>query len=165
MGRAGETVPGADLLAGVATVEAVTESGSLFGGDFSAVLDGEIGEAFAGIQVAGAFQCSCRAGIQATATTAATVLLRCVVLVRFEGGDDFSQEEERAFSGNNQVCVLPDPSQSVTSACSVPALDAGSQKNCPLRSIPFPSVSMRSRAGRGNRAVHSSLNISLTTRW
>ena len=53
MGRAGETVPGADLLAGVATVEAVTESGSLFGGDFSAVLDGEIGEAFAGIQVAG----------------------------------------------------------------------------------------------------------------
>ena len=112
MGRAGETVPGADLLAGVATVEAVTESGSLFGGDFSAVLDGEIGEAFAGIQVAGAFQCSCRAGIQATATTAATVLLRCVVLVRFEGGDDFSQEEERAFSGNNQVCVLPDPSQS-----------------------------------------------------
>ena len=53
MGRAGETVPGADFLAGVATVEAVTESGSLFGGDFSAVLDGEIGEAFAGIQVAG----------------------------------------------------------------------------------------------------------------
>lgn len=53
LGRAGETVPGADLLAGVATVEAVTESGSLFGGDFSAVLDGEIGEAFAGIQVAG----------------------------------------------------------------------------------------------------------------
>ena len=111
-GSGGRNGSRADLLAGVATVEAVTESGSLFGGDFSAVLDGEIGEAFAGIQVAGAFQCSCRAGIQATATTAATVLLRCVVLVRFEGGDDFSQEEERAFSGNNQVCVLPDPSQS-----------------------------------------------------
>lgn len=38
---------------------------------FSAVLDGEIGEAFAGVQMAGAFQCSCRAGIQATGTTAA----------------------------------------------------------------------------------------------
>lgn len=111
-GRAGETVPGADLLAGVAAVEAVTEAGGLFDGDFSAVLDGEIGEAFAGVQMAGAFQCSCRAGIQATGTTAATVLLRCVVMIRFEGGDNFSQEEERTFTGNNQVRVLPDPAQS-----------------------------------------------------
>ena len=112
MGRAGETVPRADLLAGVATVEAVTESGSLFGGDFSAVLDGEIGEAFSGVQMAWTFQCSCRAGFQATAATAATVLLWCVVMIRLEGSDDFSQEKERTFSGNNQVRVLPDPAQS-----------------------------------------------------
>src|SRR5699024_1572596 len=58
------------------------------------------------------FQCSCRAGFQATAATAATVLLWCVVMIRLEGSDDFSQEKERTFSGNNQVRVLPDPAQS-----------------------------------------------------
>ena len=47
---AGETVPRADLLAGVATVKAAAEANGLFGRDFSAVFDGEIGEAFSGVR-------------------------------------------------------------------------------------------------------------------
>ena len=141
-----------------------------------------VGEAFSGVQMAWTFQCSCRAGFQATAATAATVLLWCVVMIRLEGSDDFSQEKEEPFPGIIRFVFFPIQPRSgfpgpiafedgsgvgeKAGGCYVclsrSRAPRRSQKDCPLRSIPFPPCS---RAERGNRAVHSSLNISLTTRW
>ena len=110
--RSGKAIPRASFQTFVTAIYFITHFFSCIERKFPTILNGKIRKTSLGIEPERGFQRFCRAGIQATATTAATVLLRCVVLVRFEGGDDFSQEEERAFSGNNQVCVLPDPSQS-----------------------------------------------------
>ena len=74
------------------------------------MLDRKVRDALVCVQVAGTFQGTCRTGIEATAASTATVLLRGVI-IQFQGGDDLSEKEKGTFAGDNQVGILPDPAK------------------------------------------------------
>ena len=74
------------------------------------MLDRKVRDALVCVQVAGTFQGTCRTGIEATAAGTATILLRGVV-IQFQGCDDLSEKEKGAFTGYNQVGILPNPAK------------------------------------------------------
>lgn len=106
----GETVPGTDLLTSITTVEAIAQTGSVLRRDIAFIFDGEVGDAFVCVQTASTFESTRRTSIQATMASAATVLQGTVV-IEFQRGDDLTEEEERAFTGDDKVGVLSDPAE------------------------------------------------------
>jgi hypothetical protein len=94
-GGLGEAVPGAGVEAVVATVDAAAEGAAEFGGDGAFGLDGEVGEAAAGVHAAGRGDGLGGAGGDAAGAGAA-VVAGGRIGIEVEGGDDFGEEEPGA---------------------------------------------------------------------
>lgn len=94
----GEFVPGADVEAVVAAVDAVTDEGAEVFGDGAFVLDGEVGNAAWGVDVVGAGDGVGGAGGHAGGAFA-TVVVLFFVGFEVEGGEEFGEEEPGAEFG------------------------------------------------------------------
>src|SRR5687768_2537424 len=74
--RLGEAIPGTDQLAVVAAVDPVADQRPQLLGDGALVLDGEVGDAAAGIQLVGAADRLCRADVDAAFAGSTMILFR-----------------------------------------------------------------------------------------
>lgn len=97
-GGFGETVPGTDGKAVVAAVNAVADGCAKLFGDGAFVFDGEVGDAFAGIEMSVAGDCVGGAGVYAGGAFP-TVIVHGRIGREVEGGDDFREEEPGAEFG------------------------------------------------------------------
>ena len=94
----GEAVPGADVEAVVAAVDAVADEGAEVEGDGALVFDGEVGDAAGGVEVVGARDGVGGAGGHAGGAFAAVVVLLFVGR-EGKGGEEFGEEEPGAEGG------------------------------------------------------------------
>ena len=105
-----ELVPGADELAVVASEDPVADRGSQRLGNRAVVLDREVGNAAARIELVGRRDRAGRAGGQAGAAAAAAVR-RARVYGERQVGEQFAEHEERAGALVDEVRVLADPAK------------------------------------------------------
>jgi len=93
-GGLGETVPGADVEAFVAAVDPVADKRAQIFRNGALELNGQVGDAAAGVELVGRGDRPGRAGRDAAHARSAVVPLRRVGL-EFQRGDDFAQEQPR----------------------------------------------------------------------
>src|SRR5690606_29353765 len=82
-----ELVPGTDGQAVVAAIDAVADGGAIGAGDRALMLDGEVGDAAAGIELVGRGKGGGRADVEAAPASPAMVLLRRIGW-QLERGED-----------------------------------------------------------------------------
>ena len=108
--RPSRFIPRAALLAGIASIYPIAHSIGYERSYIPLVLDGLTRDTQAGIHTPRSVQRPSGTTVHTTRTIATSSNDRTIGR-KVQRSYQFSQEEERAFSGNNQVCVLPDPSQ------------------------------------------------------
>lgn len=96
--RHSEAVPRTNGLAGVASIDTVSQAGGLLSGDLPTMLDRKIRDAFAGIQMSRPFQGPGGASVQTAGAGAATIPLGSVIGIDRQGRHDLSEEEKGAFA-------------------------------------------------------------------
>ena len=108
--RDGELVPWADGETVVAAIDAVADRVAEVVRDRSRVLDREVGDAAARVELVGRGKGVGRAGVEAGAARAAMVRFRRVRR-QFRGGEDRAEEEPRAEVAADEVGVLALPAE------------------------------------------------------
>ncbi len=108
IGRGSFAVPGADVLADVAAKDLVSHALAQFFGNGAALFDGEIRDAFVGVELVGRDNRVGRAGFDAASAGPAAVG-RGKIWREFERGDDHAEKKPRANLLIDDAGVLADP--------------------------------------------------------
>lgn len=109
-GGGGPAIPRADIEAIIAAEETIADGGAKFFGNRAMMLDKQIGEAPAGIELVGRGNGAGRANINTRGAGAAMVAARCVGR-EFEGGGDDTEEQPGAEPGVDQQSIFALPTE------------------------------------------------------
>lgn len=136
---AGEFVPRARGEAIITTVNAVADGGAEFDGDGALELDGEVGNAAAGIKLEWRGDGSGGARGDTAGAGAATIFFGCVG-GKFQRGDDFRKENPVAKTAADEVGVFADKAES--SALGEVAFKKRAGVDVPERAVGFAAKSV-----------------------